>query len=173
MYTCSLGPLCGHGSITMEQSESPSTIKEHTLPLAYINTYVHFPLMPLGLARVRSCSCGIQLSQMFTVKPLTMRWVCLGDLSDFARQCRPSEAPVLSRPVETDPRGVQRMCADPKQAWMPSCPFPGDQGHISRDLQRTVLEHNESAPHASPNQMVLIVGKLTVSVCLLLQGESS
>lgn len=97
---------------------------------------------------------------MFTVKLLTMRWVCSGDLSDFARRCRSSEAPVLSRPVETDPLGVQRMCADPEQAWMPSCPFPGDQGHIYRDLQRTALEHNERAPHGSPNQMGLIVGEV-------------
>lgn len=50
--------------------------------------------------------------------------------------------------------------ADPWRVWRPSYPFPGDQGHIYRDLQRTMLQQMTIAPYGSRIHM-LLMGKLT------------
>lgn len=92
-------------------------LQKSTCPHSHINIFFSFdaPIPDIGPGRGKGAFrvCGIKLCQMFTVKLLRMRWVSCVTFSEFARQCRSSEAPVLSHPVETDPLGVQRMSADP------------------------------------------------------------
>lgn len=65
-------------------------------------------------------------------------------------QLRSSEAPVSFqlKPIHWEYRGKP---ADPQRLWRPSYPFPGDQGHIYRDLQRTRLQQMTIVPYGPDN----------------------
>lgn len=93
-------PLCSHVSITMERSESPLTIKEHTLTHTHTHTFIflwchrtwHRARRGKGAFQVG----GIQLCKMSTVKQLRIHWhFCIPtemgiwcDLSEFALTVR-------------------------------------------------------------------------------------
>lgn len=142
LLSCAIVQPCIHYNGEQKSAHARTHIHTHS----FIFLWWQLPEIGPGGAEVLSWSGQFNY---VTVKQLRIPWHfdipsemgILCDLSEFVLtvQVKWSTCPTTfeRKPIHWEYRGKP---ADPGRAWTPSYPFSGDQGHIYRDVQRTMLQ---------------------------------